>query len=80
MTLLALMPNPKKNMVYGAPMPELTINFTLYPLQHMFHLHGQLYARVDLNPLNPIPKSALSPSQKLRIWPQQCRITITTLH
>jgi hypothetical protein len=44
-------------------------NFTLYPfqsrLQHIYH--GQPYARVDLNPL---PESAQSPSQGLRIWPQ----------
>jgi hypothetical protein len=43
------------------PVPELTISLTLCPLrsrlQHIYH--GQLYARVDLNPC-----------QGLLIWPQ----------
>jgi hypothetical protein len=73
MKLLTLMPKEKHG-VWG-PYAGDDYNLTLCPLQYMFH--GQLYARVDLNPM---PKSTLSVSQGLRIWPQQFHITVTTLH
>ncbi len=43
-------------------------NLTLCPLQSRLQrsYHGQHYARVDFNPM---PESALSPSQGLWIWP-----------
>ncbi len=53
-------PNPKKNMVYGTPMPELTIT------------SPYVHSRVDSNTFtmaNPMPESTFSPSQRLWIWP-----------
>jgi hypothetical protein len=60
-------PNLKKNMVYGTLYAEVDYNITLCPLKS--RLHGQPYARVDLN---PVPESTLSPSQELWIWPLAC--------
>jgi hypothetical protein len=66
-------PNSKKNIVNGT-YAGVVYNLTLCPLStpestptHV-HGNGQPYARVDLN---PIPESTLSPSQGLRIWPQE---------
>ncbi len=63
-------PNPKKTWCLGLYAGD-DYNLTLCPncplqslFQHMYH--GQPYTRVDLNPM---PESALSPSQGLRIWP-----------
>ncbi len=53
-------PNPKKNMVYGDPMPELTIT------------SPYVHSKVDFNTFtmgNPMPESTISPSQGLWIWP-----------
>ncbi len=62
-------PNPKKNMVYGTLRRGDDYNLTLCPLQsRLQHIYrGQPYARVDHNPM---PESALSPSQGLWILPQ----------
>ncbi len=54
-------------MVYGT-YAGVDYNLTLCPvqsrLQHIYHEHGQPYARVNLNPM---PESALSPCQRLWI-------------
>jgi hypothetical protein len=51
------------------PYAGVDYNLTFCPLQSQLqHIyHGQPNARVGLNPM---PESALSPSQVLRIWPQ----------
>jgi len=69
------------------PIAEVDYDLTLCPLQsRLQHIyHGQLFTRVDLN---PIPESTLSPSQGLWIWPlvalvaiyRQLMVKIHTLH
>jgi hypothetical protein len=54
-------------MVYGTPMPELTINLTLYSLQSGHIFHGKPYARVDLIPYARVD---FIPQSGLWIWPQ----------
>ncbi len=53
-------PNPKKNMVITLPYVHSRVD------SNTFTMGGQPYARVGLN---PVPKSTLSPSQGLWIWP-----------
>jgi hypothetical protein len=49
---------PKRNLVYGDPMPELTINAP-YVHSNTCTRGNPMYARVDLNPM---PESTLSVS------------------
>jgi hypothetical protein len=53
-----LMPNPKKNMMYGTLCRTITSPY--------------VHSRIDSNTFtmcNPMPVSTLFPSQRLRIWP-----------